>query len=177
MSSRLCCLSHTMLPKPRGMGSSPRGGSRVMERPLRPAGRLPRPARRPLVRVRATHQGPYRAREGTTGGRSRRVAYAITRVKRTVSTFFIKSCADSLSLFLSRVPGRQLPSLRLPRGSSMRSEWVCPKPRLDFDPPGARQGAGRDTCHTGPRACFLLFGSMGASCAPFPIMAQPPFIG
>ena len=52
-----------------------------MERPLRPAGRLPRPARRPLVRVRATHQGPYRAREGTTGGRSRRVAYGITRVK------------------------------------------------------------------------------------------------
>ena len=51
-----------------------------MERPLRPAGRLPRPARRPLVRLRATHQGPYRAREGTTGGRSRRVAYAITRV-------------------------------------------------------------------------------------------------
>ena len=51
-----------------------------MERPLRPAGRLPRPARRPLGRVRATHQGPYRAREGTTGGRSRPVDYDVTRV-------------------------------------------------------------------------------------------------
>ena len=66
-----------------------------MERPLRPAGRLPRPARRPLVRLRATHQGPYRAREGTTGGRSRRVAYGITRVKGNgnLSEIFISPLA------------------------------------------------------------------------------------
>ena len=80
--ARLFCNPHTMLPKPRGIGSSPRGGSRVMERPLRPAGRLPRPARRPLGRLRATHQGPYRAREGTTGGQSRPVDYDLTRVKQ-----------------------------------------------------------------------------------------------
>ena len=51
-----------------------------MERPLRPAGRLPRPARRPLVRVRATHQGPYRAREGTTRAENRHAHYTLTRV-------------------------------------------------------------------------------------------------
>ena len=51
-----------------------------MERPLRPAGRLPRPARRPLVRLRATHQGPYRAREGTTRAENRHAHYTLTRV-------------------------------------------------------------------------------------------------
>ena len=50
-----------------------------MERPLRPAGRLPRPARRPLGRLRATHQGPYRAREGTTRGACPHVDYVLTR--------------------------------------------------------------------------------------------------
>ena len=58
-----------------------------MERPLRPAGRLPRPARRPLVRLRATHQGPYRAREGATRGACRHVDYVLTRVK---SLYMIK---------------------------------------------------------------------------------------
>ena len=53
-----------------------------MERPLRPAGRLPRPARRPLVRLRATHQGPYRAREGTTRGIVRHAHYGMTRVNQ-----------------------------------------------------------------------------------------------
>ena len=52
-----------------------------MERPLRPAGRLPRPARRPLARLRATHQGPYRAREGATRGACPPVDYGMTRVK------------------------------------------------------------------------------------------------
>ena len=52
-----------------------------MERPLRPAGRLPRPARRPLGRLRATHQGPYRAREGTTRAACPHVDYVLTRVK------------------------------------------------------------------------------------------------
>ena len=52
-----------------------------MERPLRPAGRLPRPARRPLGRLRATHQGPYRAREGTTRAENRHAHYTLTRVK------------------------------------------------------------------------------------------------
>ena len=51
-----------------------------MERPLRPAGRLPRPARRPLVRLRATHQGPYRAREGTDKRSVHHVDYSMTRV-------------------------------------------------------------------------------------------------
>ena len=52
-----------------------------MERPLRPAGRLPRPDRRPLARLRATHQGPYRAREGTDKRSVHHVDYSITRVK------------------------------------------------------------------------------------------------
>ena len=55
-----------------------------MERPLRPAGRLPRPARRPLGRLRATHQGPYRAREGTDKRSVHHVDYSMTRVKGSV---------------------------------------------------------------------------------------------
>ena len=62
-----------------------------MERPLRPAGRLPRPARRPLGRLRATHQGPYRAREGTTRAENRHAHYVLTRVNH-IAPVAVEAC-------------------------------------------------------------------------------------